>query len=167
MRIFTRRRWKSLAVDYQLTTSSDFCFRCSVFIVGTLFYIACDKCARVMQNQQNLRYNVCLYCHVVVLRPGRPEVRILPVAPENLIAMFFCNEVFLFWFFQNNFSNISSVASVYCPCSIFLFRSWFTAFLARQTSSLVKTAFLPTGRESTLSIKYPVSRQPVFMALCR
>ena len=45
--------------------------------------------AVVVQNQQNLRSNARLYCLVVVLRPGRPEVRILPVAPENLIAMCF------------------------------------------------------------------------------
>ena len=47
-----------------------------------------------MQNQQNLRYNVCLYCHVVVLRPGRPEVRILPVAPRaapyGVLLFLFC-----------------------------------------------------------------------------
>ena len=42
-----------------------------------------------VQNQQILRFNVGLYRPVVVLRPGRPEVRILPVAPENLIAMCF------------------------------------------------------------------------------
>ena len=42
-----------------------------------------------VQNQQNSRFNVGLYRLVVVLRPGRPEVRILPVAPENLIAMCF------------------------------------------------------------------------------
>ena len=35
-----------------------------------------------VQNQQNSRFSVGLYCHVVVLRPGRPEVRILPVAPK-------------------------------------------------------------------------------------
>ena len=49
-----------------------------------------------VQSQQNSRSYVLLRRSVVVLRPGRPEVRILPVAPENLIAMFFCNEVFLF-----------------------------------------------------------------------
>ena len=42
-----------------------------------------------VHNQQNSRYNAGLYRPVVVLRPGRPEVRILPVAPENLIAMCF------------------------------------------------------------------------------
>ena len=35
-----------------------------------------------VQNQQNLRFNVGLYRPVAVLRPGRPEVRILPVAPR-------------------------------------------------------------------------------------
>ena len=35
-----------------------------------------------VQNQQNLRFIDGLYRPVVVLRPGRPEVRILPVAPR-------------------------------------------------------------------------------------
>ena len=42
-----------------------------------------------VQIQQNSRFNASLYRPVAVLRPGRPEVRILPVAPENLIAMYF------------------------------------------------------------------------------
>ena len=42
-----------------------------------------------VQNQQISRFNVSLYRPVVVPRPGRPEVRILPVAPKNLIAMCF------------------------------------------------------------------------------
>ena len=35
-----------------------------------------------VQDQQISRFNVSLYRPVVVLRPGRPEVRILPVAPR-------------------------------------------------------------------------------------
>ena len=35
-----------------------------------------------VQNQQNLRFSDGLYRPVAVLRPGRPEVRILPVAPR-------------------------------------------------------------------------------------
>jgi len=35
-----------------------------------------------VQDQQNSRFSVGLYRPVVVLRPGRPEVRILPVAPR-------------------------------------------------------------------------------------
>ena len=50
-----------------------------------------------VQDQQISRFNVSLYRPVVVLRPGRPEVRILPVAPENLIAMcFFAMRFFVF-----------------------------------------------------------------------
>ena len=49
-----------------------------------------------VQDQQILRFNADLYRPVVVLRPGRPEVRILPVALKNLIAMCFCDEVLLF-----------------------------------------------------------------------
>ena len=47
-----------------------------------------------VQNQQNSRFIVSLYHPVVVLRPGRPEVRILPVALKKRIAMYFCNALF-------------------------------------------------------------------------
>ena len=47
-----------------------------------------------VHNQQNLRSNASLYRHVVVLRPGRPEVRILPVAPRaapyGVLLFLFC-----------------------------------------------------------------------------
>ena len=47
-----------------------------------------------VQNQQNLRSYVWLHCRVVVLRPGRPEVRILPVAPRaapyGVLLFLFC-----------------------------------------------------------------------------
>ena len=48
-----------------------------------------------VQNQQNLRFIVGLYRPVAVLRPGRPEVRILPVALKKRIAMYFCNALFV------------------------------------------------------------------------
>ena len=47
-----------------------------------------------VQNQQISRFNVSLYRPVVVLRPGRPEVRILPVAPKaapyGVLLFLFC-----------------------------------------------------------------------------
>ena len=47
-----------------------------------------------VQKQQILRFNVGLYRPVVVLRPGRPEVRILPVAPRaapyGVLLFLFC-----------------------------------------------------------------------------
>ena len=47
-----------------------------------------------VQDQQNLRFIVSLYHPVVVLRPGRPEVRILPVAPRaapyGVLLFLFC-----------------------------------------------------------------------------
>ena len=47
-----------------------------------------------VQNQQNSRFNVCLHRPAVVLRPGRPEVRILPVAPRaapyGVLLFLFC-----------------------------------------------------------------------------
>ena len=70
-------------VDHQLTTGSDFCCRWLVFVVGKLFYIGCCNSALVVQNQQKITAYHRIACRVVVLRPGRPEVRILPVAPES------------------------------------------------------------------------------------
>ena len=52
-----------------------------------------------VQSQQNSRFNVGLYRLVVVLRPGRPEVRILPVALKKRIAMYFCNALFVLMLF--------------------------------------------------------------------
>ena len=49
-----------------------------------------------VQNQQNSRFNASLYRPVVVLRLQRPLVRIQSGALKNLIAMYFCNEVFAF-----------------------------------------------------------------------
>ena len=47
-----------------------------------------------VHNQQNSRSNASLYHSVVVLRPGRPEVRILPVAPRaapyGVLLFLFC-----------------------------------------------------------------------------
>ena len=47
-----------------------------------------------VQSQQNLRFSVGLYRPVAVLRPGRPEVRILPVAPRaapyGVLLFLFC-----------------------------------------------------------------------------
>ena len=47
-----------------------------------------------VQNQQNLRFIDGLYRPVVVLRPGKPEVRILPVAsraaPYGVLLFLFC-----------------------------------------------------------------------------
>ena len=52
-----------------------------------------------VQDQQNSRFNVCLRRPAVVLRPGRPEVRILPVALKKRIAMYFCNALFVLMLF--------------------------------------------------------------------
>ena len=49
-----------------------------------------------VQNQQILRFNAGLSRPVMVLRPGRPEVRILPVALKKRIAMYFFAMRFLF-----------------------------------------------------------------------
>ena len=117
-----------------------------------------------VQSQQNLRFNASLYHPVVVLRTGRPEVRILPVAPENLIAMCFLQWGFLFLLvfdFQNNFSSISSAASVYCPFPRRSFLSLFIVIRMRRISSVEKVAFLSAGTESIFSIS-----RPGFSVLC-
>ena len=49
-----------------------------------------------VHNQQNSRSNASLYHSVVVLRPGRPEVRILPVAPKKHLAMYFARCFFVY-----------------------------------------------------------------------
>ena len=68
-----------------------------------------------VQNQQNSRFNASLYCRVVVLRPGRPEVRILPVAPNNENPnLFSIGEGFGFFVFFGNENNGSSLMAV-CP----------------------------------------------------
>ena len=79
----------SLYFDHHLTTTVQFPFKTPkkpVVITnnGLFRYVTI-----AVQIQQNSRFNASLYHPVVVLRPGRPEVRILPVAPENLIAMCF------------------------------------------------------------------------------
>ena len=51
-----------------------------------------------VQNQQNLRFSDGLYRPVAVLRPGRREVRILPVAPRaapyGVLLFLFCMDLF-------------------------------------------------------------------------
>ena len=68
-----------------------------------------------VQNQQNSRFIVSLYHPVVVLRPGRPEVRILPVAPNNENPnLFSIGEGFGFFVFFGN-DNSGSFPTAVCP----------------------------------------------------
>jgi len=68
-----------------------------------------------VQNQQNSRFIVSLYHPVVVLRPGRPEVRILPVAPNNENPnLFSIGEGFGFFVFFGN-ENFGSFQTAVCP----------------------------------------------------
>ena len=68
-----------------------------------------------VQNQQNLRFSDGLYRPVAVLRPGRPEVRILPVAPNNENPnLFSIGEGFGFFVFFGNENKGSSLTAV-CP----------------------------------------------------
>ena len=68
-----------------------------------------------VQSQQNSRSNASLYHHVVVLRPGRPEVRILPVAPNHENPnLFSIGEGFGFFVFFGNENSGSSLTAV-CP----------------------------------------------------
>ena len=68
-----------------------------------------------VQDQQNSRFNVSLHRPVVVLRPGRPEVRILPVAPNNENPnLFSIGEGFGFFIFFGN-ENSGSFPTAVCP----------------------------------------------------
>ena len=68
-----------------------------------------------VQNQQNSRFIVSLYHPIVVLRPGRPEVRILPVAPNHENPnLFSIGEGLGFFVFFGNENNGSSLTAV-CP----------------------------------------------------
>ena len=66
-----------------------------------------------VQNQQNSRFNASLYRPVVVLRPGRPEVRILPVAPKEtnkskkLVCLFFIPRIIKYYVFWSDFNRKS------------------------------------------------------------
>ena len=68
-----------------------------------------------VQNQQILRFYADLYRPVVVLRPGRPEVRILPVALNNENPnLFSIGEGFGFFVFFGN-ENSGSFQTAACP----------------------------------------------------
>lgn len=64
-----------------------------------------------VQNQQILRFNVSLYCPVVVFRPGRPEVRIPSGAPQQQNPNFFpIGEGFGFFvFFGKQNESLASI----------------------------------------------------------
>ena len=80
--------------DHHLTTTVQWCCKISKKPVVTTNNGLFPVLAANVQNQHNLRPNVSLYHPVVVLRPGRPEVRILPVAPRaapyGVLLFLFC-----------------------------------------------------------------------------
>ena len=76
---------------------------------------------------------------------------------KKLIAMYFCNAIFVLILCQNSFSNISSAASVYCPFDSRSFLSRFMVVRIKQIYSVEKVAFLLAGRESIFSISFPTS----------
>ena len=80
-----------------------------------------------VHNQQNSRSNASLYHSVVVLRPGRPEVRILPVALKKRIAIYFCNALFVLMLF--GFSIISVTYHLRHRCTVLLPAVHFSADL--------------------------------------
>ena len=142
-----------LTLDHHLTTTVQRYYKMSEKPVVTtnngLFLVS----GSTVQNQQILRFNASLDRPVVVLRPGRPEVRILPVALKKRIAMyFFCNALFVLILCQNSFSSISSAASVNCPFARRSFRSWFKVVLIRCISSTEKLALLSAERALIFSI---------------
>ena len=80
--------------DHHLTTAVQLSCKMSEKPVVTTNNGLFPVLAANVQNQHNLRSNASLYRHVVVLRPGRPEVRILPVAPRaapyGVLLFLFC-----------------------------------------------------------------------------
>ena len=68
--------------------------------------------------------------------------------------------------FQNNFSSISSAASVYWPFARRSFLSLFIVIRMRRISSVEKVAFLSAGRALIFSISFPTSCVLCPSALC-
>ena len=91
--------WVSVVFDHHLTTTVQWHHKMPEKPVVTTNNGLFRRFAVAVQNQQNLRSNASLYRPVVVLRPGRPEVRILPVALKKRIAMYFCNALFVLMLF--------------------------------------------------------------------
>ncbi len=83
-----------LHFDHRLTTTVQWHYKMLEKPVVTTNNGLFPVLAANVQNQQNSRFNASLYCPVVVLRPGRPEVRILPVAPRaapyGVLLFLFC-----------------------------------------------------------------------------
>ena len=84
-----------LHFDHRLTTTVQWHYKMLEKPVVTTNNGLFPVLAANVQNQQNSRFNASLYCPAVVLRPGRSEVRILPVALKKRIAMYFCNALFV------------------------------------------------------------------------
>ena len=101
--------------DHHLTTTVRWCCKISEKPIVTtndgLFLVL----EATVQNKHNLRSNASLYRPVVVLRPGRPEVRILLVAPNNENPnLFSIGEGFGFFVFFGN-ENSGSFQTAVCP----------------------------------------------------
>ena len=85
-----------LHFDHHLTTTVQWHYKMPGKPVVTINNGLFPVLGAAVQSQQSSRFNVILYRPVVVLRRQRPLVRIQSGALKNLIAMYFCNEVFAF-----------------------------------------------------------------------
>ena len=104
-----------LHFDHRLTTTVQWHYKMLEKPVVTTNNGLFPVLAANVQNQQNSRFNASLYCPVVVLRPGRPEVRILPVAPNNENPnLFSIGEGFGFFVFFGK-QNEGSFPTAVCP----------------------------------------------------
>ena len=104
-----------LTLDHHLTTTVQRYYKMPEKPVVTTNNGLFLGLAATMQNQQNSHFNASLYYPVVVLRPGRPEVRILPVAPNNENPnLFSIGEGFGFFVFFGN-DNSGSFPTAVCP----------------------------------------------------
>ena len=116
-----------LLFDHHWTTTVQWCCKMSKKPVVTTNNGLFPVLGAAVQNQQNLRFIDGLYRPVVVLRPGRPEVRILPVALKKRIAIYFCNALFVLMLF--GFSIISVTYHLRHRCTVLLPAVHFSADL--------------------------------------
>ena len=114
-------------IDHHLTTTVQWHYKIPEKPVVTTNNGLFPVLGAAVQKQQILRFNVGLYRPVVVLRPGRPEVRILPVALKKRIAMYFCDALFVLMLF--GFSIISVTYHLRHRCTALLPVFYFSADL--------------------------------------
>ena len=148
----------SLYFDHHLTTTVQFPFKTPEKPVvttnnGLFRRFGCSWVKSTKFTFQRRSIPPCRSSPTRKARGSNPPGRTRKPHCDVFFAMRF---LFLLVFdFQNNFSSISSAASVYCPFPRRSFLSLFIVIRIRQISSVEKVAFLSAGRESIFSISRP------------